>query len=402
MPELLFGTSGWSYREWVGPFYEDEKRMFSYYARFFNTVEINSTFYRYPSKSTVYGLNRTSPRGFIFSAKLPRLITHKKKMDTKENIKNDLMRFLELLEPLSASNKLGCILVQLPPGFTYDRDVEKLELFLEMIPEGYEFAVEFRNSSWLREETWRMLREHNVAYCVVDEPSLPPEVHVTANFAYFRWHGRNRRPWYNYRYSEDELKEWVPKLKEASGKVEKTYGYFNNHFHGYAVENCIEFMQMLNIAKPEHDQIKKRIIEYNLYGRKERYGGKIEPLDAIERENRRLLFKLTDLRRIRRGDNIKDEDLKIQKFSDDIIKAKVRDYTVEFHLKKKILRHDCDDWRKGMEEKRLCKHVVKVLLSINPEKARGILKNIIENKPEWSFQLYEPLRPLQSQNDAEA
>ena len=130
MAEILLGTSGWSYEEWIGPFYNDEKRMFSYYARFFKTVEINSTFYRYPSKSTIYGLNRVSPRGFIFSAKLPRLITHKKKMSLQENVKSDLMRFLEILEPLSSSGKLGCILIQLPPKFTYNKDFERLEAFL--------------------------------------------------------------------------------------------------------------------------------------------------------------------------------------------------------------------------------------------------------------------------------
>jgi len=389
MHKAFFGTSGWSYKEWVGPFYKDERRMFSYYAQFFDTVEINSTFYRYPSKSTIYGLNRTSPRGFIFSAKLPRRITHEKKMDAEKNIKNDLMRFLELLEPLNASGKLGCILIQLPPKFTYDRDAEKLNEFLGMIPDGYEFAVEFRNPSWMREETWRMLREHNVAYCVVDEPSLPPEVHVTANFAYFRWHGRNRRPWYNYCYSEDELKEWVPKLKKAGEKAEKVYGYFNNHFHGYAVENCIELMQMLNLAKPKHEMVKKRIIEYNLYGRSEWHEKKSESLRAVEGEVWQLLLKLTDLGRIRRGKRIGDDELTIQKFSDDVIKAKVKEYTVDFRLKEKILRHDCDDWRKGIEENRLCKHIVKVLLYIKPEKARSILKDIIENKNSWSFQVLD-------------
>jgi len=389
MSEIFLGTSGWSYKEWVGPFYEDEKRMFSYYAQFFSTVEINSTFYRYPSRSTIYGLNRVSPPSFIFSAKLPRLITHKKKLDPKENIKNDLMRFLELLEPLSATGKLGCILVQLPPRFTFDRDVEKLEGFLEMIPDGYEFAVEFRNASWMKKETWKMLKEHNVAYCMVDEPSLSSEVQLTANFAYFRWHGRNRRPWYNYRYSEEELKEWVPKLKEAERKVERIYGYFNNHFHGYAVENCIEFMQMLNVAEPKHERIKKRIIEYNLYGGSERAERRAEKLSAAERDIWRLLLELTDLGRIRRGRRITDDALRIQKSSENMIKAKVKDYTVEFHLKEKILRHDCDDWRKGIEEKRLCKHVVKVLFSIDPEKAQKIIRSIIENKNDWNFQVCE-------------
>ena len=380
------GTSGWSYKEWIGPFYEDEKRMFSYYAQFFNTVEINSTFYRFPSRSTIYGLNRVSPAGFIFSAKLPRLITHKKKLNPEENIQRELMRFLELLEPLSSSGKLGCILVQLPPKFTYDRDVEKLEAFLDMIPDDYEFAIEFRNSSWMRDETWKILREHNVAYCVVDEPSLPPEVHVTANFAYFRWHGRSRRPWYNYHYSEEELKEWVPKINATSKRVEKIYGYFNNHFHGYAVENCIEFMQMLKVAKPKHEKIKKRIIEYNLHGKSEMYMRETGSLEASERNLWRLLLELTDLRRIQRGRRIKDEDLTIQESSDEHIKAKVRNYTVELYPEEKILRHDCDDWRKGLEEKRLCKHVVKVLLSIDSKRAQSLVKSMIENKCDWKFQ----------------
>jgi len=383
VPELFLGTSGWSYKEWVGPFYEDEKRMFSYYARFFNTVEINSTFYRYPSRSTIYGLNRASPRDFIFSAKLPRLITHEKKLDPEANIKEDLMRFLELLEPLRTTGKLGCILVQLPPKFTFDRDVEKLRKFLEMIPKGYEFAVEFRNTSWLRNETWRILEEHNVAYCVVDEPGFPSEVRITADFAYFRWHGRNLRPWYNYRYSEEELKEWVPKVKDAGKKVEKIYGYFNNHFHGYAVENCIEFMQMLNAAKPEHERIRRRIIEFNLFGEPKAY----EKLGTSGREIWHLLLELTDLGRIRRGKSISDDDLTIQESPEGIIKARVRDYIIELYPKERILRHNCDDWRKGIQEKRLCKHVVKVLFSIRPEKALEILRDINENKARWSFHL---------------
>jgi uncharacterized protein YecE (DUF72 family) len=391
MAELLFGTSGWSYKEWVGPFYPDEKRMFSYYARFFDTVEINSSFYRYPSRSTIYGLNRVSPRGFVFSAKLPKLITHKKKMDPKENLKNDLMRFLELMEPLSATGKLGCILIQLPPKFTFNRDFEKLTAFLELIPDGYEFAVEFRDPSWLRSETWKLLRSHNVAYCVVDEPAVPPEVQVTASFAYFRWHGRSRRPWYNYRYSEEELKEWVPKVEETKRKAEKVYGYFNNHFHGYAVENCIEFMQMLKIAKPEHEEVKKRIIDYNLFGRREQAEVAAEKPKAAEEEAWRLLLKLTDLGRIRRGRRIGDGDLRIHESSDETVKANVRDYTIEIQIKKKTLRHDCDDWLKGMDQGRLCKHIVKVLFSIEPERAEKIIRSMIEEKPNWSFAAYEPL-----------
>jgi len=381
MSTILLGTSGWSYKEWIGPFYDDEKRMFSYYAKFFNTVEINSTFYRYPSRSTIYGLSRAAPPNFIFSAKLPRLITHKKKLDLAEDIRSDLMRFLELLEPLYVSGRLGCILIQLPPSFKYMDGYERLEGFLDIIPDGYEFAVEFRDSSWMREDTWRMLRKYGVAYCVVDEPSFPSEVHITADFAYFRWHGRNSRVWYNYRYSEKELSEWVPKLEETGKKVKKIYGYFNNHFHGYAIENCIELMQMLKIAEPKHEEAKRKIIEYNLYG-----GSLSAGLSRTEREVWQLLLKLTDLNRIKRGRSIGDKELTIEESSEDRVKMRVKEYTVEFLLGERILRHDCDDWRKGLEEKRLCKHVVKALLSMKPERARNILEDIIKNKRFWRFQ----------------
>jgi uncharacterized protein YecE (DUF72 family) len=178
-------------------------------------------------------------------------------------VKNDLLRFLELLEPLAAVGKLGCLLIQLPPSFTYERDSENFKAFLGLLPEDYEFAVEFRNHSWMQNQTWNLLRKYNVAYCVVDEPLLPPDFHLTADFAYFRWHGRGADPWYDYCYSKEELQEWLPPVNEAKNKVKKVYGYFNNHFHGYAVENCIEILEMLNEAIPEYKAINEKIIRYN-------------------------------------------------------------------------------------------------------------------------------------------
>jgi uncharacterized protein YecE (DUF72 family) len=160
--------------------------MFSHYSRFFKTVEINATFYQYPSRATIYGLLRTAPQNFVFSAKLPQLITHDKRLDPAKKIENHLLRFLELLNPLKIGGKLGCILIQLPPSFDYQREHINFQAFLEILPEEYEFAVEFRDPSWMREETWKLLKKHNVAFCIVDEPLLPPEIHLTAEFAYFR------------------------------------------------------------------------------------------------------------------------------------------------------------------------------------------------------------------------
>ena len=387
MSDLLFGTSGWSYKEWVGPFYQKAERMFSYYSRFFNTAEINSTFYRYPTKSIIYGLNRTSPPDFVFSAKLPRLLTHEKRLDPELGVKSDLVRFLELLEPLSARDKLGCILIQLPPSFVYERDRENLAAFLEMIPEGYEFAAEFRDHSWMRNDTWNLLKNHNVAYCIVDEPLLPPEVQVTTDFAYFRWHGRGTRPWYNYHYSEKELEEWVPQVEKTKEKVSKTYGYFNNHYHGYAVENCIEILEMLDSSRPEHKRIKERVIRHNIKRRPLAYERKLEEFGfgVLELGVEDLLLQLSTKSRVERGSKIADEELVVKESSDETIKAEVRDYKIEVDLKEKVLTHDCDDWRKGLGIKRICKHVAKLFLSLQPEDAKKVLGDLLENKDSWIF-----------------
>ena len=128
--ELILGTSGWSYDEWVGPFYREKQKKFSSYAEFFNTSEINSTFYAYPKEGMIRGLDRYSPPGFIFAAKMPRLITHKKRLRLDLSVEDDLERFTELMMPLA--EKLGPILIQLPPSFTYHRDGQALEEFLEV------------------------------------------------------------------------------------------------------------------------------------------------------------------------------------------------------------------------------------------------------------------------------
>lgn len=256
MPDLLIGTSGWSYSEWTGVFYPNSStNKLSFYSKVFKTAEIDSTFYAFPSKGLVLGWSRYSPEEFVFSAKLPRVITHEKRLDLNQGAGHDLIRFLSLMKPLITAEKLGPVLIQLPPSYSYEGDFEKLKSFLEFVPDDVKFAVEFRHPSWLKDEVWSLLKSRNVANVIVDEPLLPPETVVTADFAFIRWHGRGSRPWYNYRYSEVELKKWVPKVKEVSAKVETTYGYFNNHFRGFAVENSLKMMGMLGVSTPEQDEV---------------------------------------------------------------------------------------------------------------------------------------------------
>jgi uncharacterized protein YecE (DUF72 family) len=244
---IFLGTSGWSYKEWEGNFYEKRtgQSKLKAYSRVFKTAEIDSTFYRNPSRETVMGWLRYSPSDFVFTAKLPKLITHDKKLGLKGDVKADLEVFLDLMKPLRLGGKLACLLIQLPPKYSFN--LENLEAFFKLLDSTFQYAVEFRNATWLREETWKLLKEYEVAYTTVDEPLLPPEVHLTADFAYFRWHGKGENIWFDYRYSPEELDAWTPKVLETSKSVKKLYGYFNNHYHGYAPENCLQLLERLGL-----------------------------------------------------------------------------------------------------------------------------------------------------------
>jgi uncharacterized protein YecE (DUF72 family) len=255
---ILLGTCGWSYTEWEEKLYKKgEKHKLRAYSRVFPTVEIDSTFYRYPSKGTVMGWLRYSPSSFVFSAKLPKVITHDKKLGLKNDVQADLEAFLKIMESLQLNGKLGCLLIQLPPSYGYNP--ENLESFFELLPPQFRFAVEFRNLSWMREETWELLERRSIVYTNVDEPLLPPEMHITSDIAYFRWHGHGENPWFNYLYKADELEPWIPKVLTASNDVKKVYGYFNNHFHGYAAENCLSLIEKLLGLTPGQEEARKRI-----------------------------------------------------------------------------------------------------------------------------------------------
>ncbi len=383
---LLIGTSGWSYKEWVGPFYEKKTGMFSHYAKFFHTSEINSTFYRYPSEGMIGGLRRNAPPGFVFAAKLPKLITHDKWLNLGDGVENDTHRFLGLMQPLA--ERLGPILIQLRPKFNYEEHAGALENYLDMVPKNYEWAVEFRHKSWMRDETYDILRKHNAAYTVVDEPLLPSEVHVTADFSYVRWHGHGTNLWYDYEYREDQLEKWVPKVKEITSKVRRTYGYFNNHFNASAVKNAVEMLDMLGEATPEQRIVHEKINTYREEAIRPRG---VQPLSAFTVSEEDLsvadhLMHFTDPRRIGRGEKIPNSDLTILHSSNDRITAKLRDYNLDIDLDRKVIKHDCDDWTKGRTSKRLCKHIVKLFMTLPPGQSKRVLSRIWEDIDGWIFE----------------
>jgi len=273
----LIGTSGWKYDDpiekggWIGAFYPDVKTKFlRYYSQFFRTAEFDAVFYEklysQMSKGTFIGLSRATPTDFQFSVKVPERITHMKKLSLAQNSLSDFEEYLEMLEPLKTYNKLGAILFQLPPFFTVD-DFSKIEPFLDKLPQGYDYAVEFRHVSWQTEGALELLKQHNIASVLTDSPDpglqfLSNPV-VTADHAFIRLHGRNLGFWYNYLYSKEELEPWVKKVNEMSPKVKKLRMYFNNHYAGAAIINAMQFEEMLaGELSEEKRQVLQRAEKY--------------------------------------------------------------------------------------------------------------------------------------------
>ena len=257
-PLIRLGTAGWKYEDWVGSFYPSKKHQFTYFSKIFNTAEINSTFYTFPSRKVVDIWSR-SPEEFIFTAKVPQEITHKLRLDVSQGADQRMQAYLQLMKPLREASRLGPLLIQLPPSFDY-MHIDKLEKFLEALPDDWEYSVEFRHETWMRDETFTLLRKFQVAYCIVDEPLLPPRVEVTAPFAYIRWHGHGKKLWYYYLYNQEELEAWVPKVQEISQKTGKrVFGYFNNHWHGFAARNCVEMMELLGLPHRMPKHVRDRV-----------------------------------------------------------------------------------------------------------------------------------------------
>ncbi|HKX81921.1 MAG TPA: DUF72 domain-containing protein [Nitrososphaera sp.] len=261
MAQVLVGCSGWNYGDpfekggWVGSFYPDsrEKRL-SYYSRYFQTAELDATFYeKFYAKmapGTFFGMVRATPDGFQFSVKVPETVTHKKRLDLRAGAADAIAEFLERIDPLRRADKLGAVLIQLPPSFTV-REFRQAESFLDSLPRGYEYAVEFRHPSWETEGPWELLKHYNVAGVLTDSPDpelqFLSEISVTADHAFIRLHGRNAGFWYNYLYNKEELAPWADKVRviQSIPGLKTLRIYFNNHYGAGAVENALEFREML-------------------------------------------------------------------------------------------------------------------------------------------------------------
>jgi uncharacterized protein YecE (DUF72 family) len=386
MSDILLGTCGWSYAEWEGILYPYAQNKLKQYSSIFPTAEIDSTFYSVPKEGMVLGWTRNTPRDFVFSAKLPQTITHKKGIDPARGIDADLNQFFEAMKPLREAGKLVCVLVQLPGLLRFDAD--RLESFLSLLPDDQSFAIEFRHSSWLQEQTFKLLSEHHVAYTIVDEPLLPPEVHVTSDIAYLRWHGRGTKPWFNYRYSEEQLQEWVPKVNKVAAQAKKVLGYFNNHFHGYAPENALQMMEMLGNVTSHSTATLRRL---KLRGSEREVAAEGKGLEAwtgpiIEKGVESLLLNFADQEILNAARAIPEKVLSLREDSKRRLAAYVGDTTVDVDLKQLTIIHRCPIWAKSISEKKLCPHVARVFLMVDPERARILLSSIRSSLSDWRFE----------------
>lgn len=254
---IYLGTSGFSYNDWVGPFYPSgmpKREWLVYYAREFLACEINATYYTIPKPATLESMARKTGEGFLFAVKANQRMTHQPK-DNEEVFK----AFREMLTPLIDGGKLGCVLAQFPYSFRFiHQNRDYLETFRERLGD-LPIVIEFRNAGWLREDVFNWLRRNELGFCCVDEPQLPnllpPIAVATTNIAYVRFHGRNKEKWwqhehayerYDYSYSPEELEEWLPRIRHLDETAERTFVFANNHWQGQAVSTIRQLRMLLD------------------------------------------------------------------------------------------------------------------------------------------------------------
>ncbi len=244
--KIHIGTMGWSYDFWIGNFYPAEaKNLLAEYAKNFDTVEIDNTFYRIPSMDAVKNWKEEVPENFIFAAKLPRKITHIKML---QDCGEELAVFEEHMSLLG--DKLGPLLIQLPPSFKPEK-FEILKDFLADLPEG-RFAVEVKNKKWLDEKFYSLLRDNGVALALIDHPWMPPMSTITADFTYIRWEGdRNKIKGILGKVERDRnkgLQEWAMKIRAFLDDSVEIFGYFSKFYSGYSPGDVRILLDMLKIT----------------------------------------------------------------------------------------------------------------------------------------------------------
>ncbi len=236
--KCYIGTSGWNYDHWKGMFYPPHLSASSwleFYARQFDTVEINYSFYRLPERVVFETWRSEVPENFTFAVKASRYLTHLKKLkDPREPLERIVTNARGL------GDKLGPILYQLPPH--WNANLQRLREFIAVLPSDVRHVIEFRDPSWLADEVFDLLQEHSIGYCIMSAPDLPRVMQVTANFAYIRMHSGGYGTEGNY--EEPQLEWWAERVSEFARGVD-VYVYFNNDYKGFAVQNAQRMVELV-------------------------------------------------------------------------------------------------------------------------------------------------------------
>ena len=240
-PTARIGCSGWQYRHWRGDFYPHElplRRWLEFYAGRFDTVEINNTFYRLPEAAAFKEWRRRAPRGFQYAVKASRFLTHMKKLKDPEA---PLHRFLSRAKSLGPT--FGPVLFQLPPHWPVN--LERLGIFLDALPLGRRYTIEFRDPSWYADEVLALLIAHRVALCLHDMPGSASSRLATSSFVYVRFHGSHGSHKYAGTYSDDVLEGWADWLAAKLNAGVEVYAYFNNDVGGHAPRDAVRLREMI-------------------------------------------------------------------------------------------------------------------------------------------------------------
>ncbi|MCX6565315.1 MAG: DUF72 domain-containing protein [Candidatus Aminicenantes bacterium] len=268
MSRIYVGTAGWSYEDWRGIVYPEERgshiHPLSFLARYIDCVEVNSTFYRTPPVPMVLGWLKAvaAHPDFQFAVKLHQAFTHERR--NFESRDADL--FKKAVEPIAAAGRLAALLLQFPWSYQNTGPHREYLTGLFNLFAGYPLALEVRHGTWDDPAIFTFLREHRVAFCNLDQPvigsSLKPTAVVTdPRFAYVRLHGRNYKDWfregagrdarYNYLYAKNELDEWVERIKELGRSTDRIYVVTNNHYRGQALANALQIKNLTSGKKLE-------------------------------------------------------------------------------------------------------------------------------------------------------
>lgn len=240
--QVRIGTSGWYYKHWRGRFYAGEIPaidMLPFYAKEFDTVEINNTFYALPQSETPRKWREKTPPGFLFAVKASRFLTHLKRLlDAGEGLR----KFFDVVEGLE--EKTGPILFQLPPR--WHANPERLETFVSALPGNYRYTFEFRDPSWFSPDIYSILRRHNIALCITNRRDEDSPIELTADFTYLRFHGGD--PEARGKYQTSTLRRWAEIFEEWRKNLTAIYIYFNNDWEGFAIDNALELKSLLGVS----------------------------------------------------------------------------------------------------------------------------------------------------------